>query len=258
MGMFSSHKRDGEPSLARRRRFTTYLAVAVALCLSGSLVYCFASIAKNSQKIAVSQISNLPTYESDDGSAKVTHRTADSVVLTKLLGMNEKDALAKVGHAPELVNQVIPDDSSVSEEKTYLLSDERVSSENKGIFLILGTDASGKVITAGYRAPFSALGFGAYSLSESIERAKVPQSVLEDAGVSFDAAVFAMPEDKDSYSTYESDGVTTVSQHLSFSGNTLAGPGSSWSAVVDYDYTEANDKRNLSYTRRYVEVRVHV
>ena len=83
------------------------------------------------------------------------------------------------------------------------------------------------------------------------------EKTLAEAGVDVAQGSVTLPEDKTSYSTYDTDGKTLIKEYCSFSDTVdIEGAPHEWSAVLSYDYTMANATGNLADTVRTIYVYV--
>ena len=114
---------------------------------------------------------------------------------------------------------------------------------------------SGKLTKCSFTCNTSALGYGALSFTDIINNAHVVENALAEAGVSVAVGSVVVPADRSSYTTYESDGVTTVSEKYNFTGSAKANSRScKWQALVNFDYSKANAKGNLAKTIRTIQI----
>ena len=83
------------------------------------------------------------------------------------------------------------------------------------------------------------------------------EKTLQKIGVGVPNEVVSLPENKDDYSTYASDGTTVVKERCSFEGTaTVNAVPCTWSAVLSYDYTTQILTGNLNDTVRVIYVYV--
>ncbi|MFR5091570.1 MAG: hypothetical protein ACLTDR_05720 [Adlercreutzia equolifaciens] len=62
-----------------------------------------------------------------------------------------------------------------------------------------------------------------------------------------------LPEDAESYTSFDTDGTTRTKEYCSFNGEVdIDGAPHAWSAVLSYDYSMANASDNLADTVRTI------
>ena len=244
--------------MAGSQRFTSTLVAKLCLvalvALAVLAVVLGARMAQIVTELSYAQTSNMVLSQAD--SSKVFRATSEVPDLVSLKGMTESEALAACGRGPSLMEEEAADESGVR-TCTYALTHDKVKAEDGEVRLVLSFDDEGKVVMAGFRAPFSCLGFGSLSMSEAVEEYRVLQTMLEDGGVTVNDDDLVLPEDPQSYSTYESDRVAVISQLCTFRGQCVGGGDVSWQGTLSYDYDKANETRNLAYTKRWAEIRLY-
>ncbi|MBQ3106096.1 MAG: histone-lysine N-methyltransferase, partial [Eggerthellaceae bacterium] len=162
-------------------------------------------------------------------------------------------ATAETTEAPEAADDGDPIETSV----TVSLTDEPVDVRTGTPTVYLGLDKDGLIIQAGYSASAALLGYGAYSFVDAVENNYIVERTLQEAGIAVPEGTAKLPDDKDEYRTYATDGTTIMKEHCPFSGSvSIQDVEYQWSSVLSYDYSVANagGASNLSDTIRIIYV----
>ena len=93
--------------------------------------------------------------------------------------------------------------------------------------------------------------FAAMSNAEDVRKCKRRPTAPPVSAVA--KGTVTLPSDKSAYTTYGSDGKTTVKDRSTFTGDTTVnGEECTWSSVLSYDYTTANLTGNVGDTIRVI------
>ena len=180
--------------------------------------------------------------------------------LSAILGKNQDEAISilKRGAQVTSTREATEEGSAVKSNVTVALTSEPADARTGGTPTVyLGLNADGVVIQAGYSASASALGFGSLSFADAVTNERVIEKTLAKIGVMIPENTVVLPENKDEYSTYASDGTTVVKERCSFEGGVdVDGVACTWSAVLSYDYTTQVLTGNLNDTVRVIYVYV--
>lgn len=189
---------------------------------------------------------------------EITKATSEVTDLVRLLGMDQPSALAAIGHGAIVTSEVAIDSDGLKREVVVTLSEEKGDALSGTPTVVLRFREDGSVGSATYGAPTSALGYGSLSFSDAISKVGIVGNVVHAAGLSTaDVSGVALPQDRASYSTYESDNKTLKTEQCTFSGSAGTDGGTyAWSVTLTYDYTHANQTGNLADTIRKVSVTV--
>lgn len=176
------------------------------------------------------------------------------------MGKTQDEAVAIIGHGAQALSSVEEDDedSDIKTSVTLVLNEDPAAPHSGYPSVTLGLDEDGKVIQVGYSAATSLLGYSGLSFADAITKQHVVENTLAEAGVSVAAGSLELPADKAEYSVYADDGVTLAREKCSFSGavdesNGVSGV-STWSAVLQYDYSNSNVSGNLNDTIRIINI----
>ena len=247
----------------RMRRILIAVIVLVILILValGVLTYAWMQESKN---IAVQQLQSQEAAEleeslsgdvSDDSGE--TEKVTDVPDLVSLLGMTEDEVVEAVGSGATVTreSEVNEEGNPVKTSVTIALTDEPADSRSGTPSVYLGLDEDGTVVKAGYSVATSSLGYGSLSFSDAVETEHIVEETLAEAGVDIDSDDVELPEDRDSYTSYDSDGTTVTKESCTFEGTAeIDGKEHEWSAQLLYDYTTANSSGNLADTLRYIYI----
>lgn len=214
---------------------------------------------QQTQEQAASSKDDIDAQAADDATA-TSAKHADVPDLSLILGKTQDEAIAALqrGATVTATREATEEDSVIKTNVTVSLTSEPADSRTGGTPTVyLGLDEDGNVIQAGYSASASALGFGTLSFSDAVTNERVIEKTLQKIGVNVPDDVVVLPENKDEYSTYASDGTTVVKERCSFEGSAeVGGVPCSWSAVLSYDYTTQVLTGNLTDTVRVIYVYV--
>lgn len=196
-------------------------------------------------------IADAPMHDAAESTAKL----ADVPNLAELIGKNQDEAISLIGRGALVTanDPVNEDDNPIKANLKVALTEEPADSKTGTPTVYLGVAEDGTVRQVGYSASASALGFGALSFADAVNSEHVVEKTLARIGAPVAEGSVALPENKDEYSTYASDGTTVVRERCSFEGETAVGETPCiWSSVVSYDYTTQVVTGNLNDTVRII------
>lgn len=249
----------------RLRRILIGVIIVLAVLLAAALVGVAAMVVTESQS-AVQMVANNQKASTDDlhdgvkDAATGTEKLVTAPDLAILLGKGQEDAIAAVGHGATITatREVNEEGNPVRTSLTVALAEEPADSRSGTPTVYLGLDETGAVVQAGYSAPTTSLGYGSLSFADAVSNEHVVEKTLQEAGVPVAEGTVVLPEDKASYSTYDSNGTTLVRESCTFGGQVdIGGSSRTWSATLSYDYTTANASDNLADTIRLIYVYVN-
>lgn len=195
--------------------------------------------------------------EDADEKEKVT-ATSEVVNLVSLLGLTKDEAVSHIGHGAAIESETPIEVGNLKSEVVVPLTEEQGDPKRGTPTVVLRLNEGGQVGWASYTAPTSALGYGTISFVDAIQSAHVIQNSLRAAGLTdLNPAVLNAPTDSASYSTYDTDGKTLITEQTSFNGTGKQGDGVyDWGATLTYDYSNANQSGNLADTIRRISISV--
>ena len=247
---------------SRRMRKVLIVVLALIVALIGALAYFSFLLFQEAQTQAsqqtlsqgVTDIDELKGEQAQD-SASSAKKEIEAPDLISVLGKTQDEALVIVERGATLISAtpVEEEGNPIKANLKVSLTDEPAASRSGTPTLYLDLDAQGHVISAGYSAAASSLGYGSTSFSDAIQNKKIIENTFEEAGLILPAGSVVLPEDKALYSTYATDATTLTNEQFSFTGTVeQGGIAYEWSAVLRYDYTAANSTGNLANTVRQV------
>ena len=248
----------------RRSLIVLIVLLLVGLCALGFFMY---RTFTESQEQAVQQTQEQTASSKDsisaaaaDDAAAVTAKQADVPDLSAIMGKTQDEAITILKRGAQVTaTQPVADEGSVIKSNvTVSLTSEPADSRTASTPTVyLGLNADGVVVQAGYSASASALGFGTLSFADAVTNERMIEKTLQKIGVGVPNEVVTLPENKDDYSSYASDGTTVVKERCSFEGTaTVNAVPCTWSAVLSYDYTTQILTGNLNDTVRVIYVYV--
>lgn len=268
-GRHAAPTAEDSPRMRRSQRMRRSLIVLIVLLLVGlcALGYFMYRTFTESQEQAVQQTQEQTESSKDsisaaaaDDAAAVTAKQADVPDLSAIMGKTQDEAITilKRGAQVTATQPVADEDSVIKSNVTVSLTSEPADSRTASTPTVyLGLNADGVVVQAGYSASASALGFGTLSFADAVTNERVIEKTLQKIGVGVPNEVVSLPENKDEYSSYASDGTTVVKERCSFEGSAVVNAvPCSWSAVLSYDYTTQILTGNLNDTVRVIYVYV--
>ena len=268
-GRHAAPTAEDSPRMRRSQRMRRSLIVLIVLLLVGlcALGFFMYRTFTESQEQAVQQTQEQTASSKDsisaaaaDDAAAVTAKQADVPDLSAIMGKTQDEAIAILKRGAQVTaTQPVADEGSVIKSNvTVSLTSEPADSRTASTPTVyLGLNADGVVVQAGYSASASALGFGTLSFADAVTNERVIEKTLQKIGVGVPNEVVSLPENKDDYSTYASDGTTVVKERCSFEGTaTVNAVPCTWSAVLSYDYTTQILTGNLNDTVRVIYVYV--
>ena len=259
-GRHAAPTAEDSPRMRRSQRMRRSLIVLIVLLLVGlcALGFFMYRTFTESQEQAVQQTQEQ-TASADDAAA-VTAKQADVPDLSAIMGKTQDEAITilKRGAQVTATQPVADEESVIKSNVTVSLTSEPADSRTASTPTVyLGLNADGVVVQAGYSASASALGFGTLSFADAVTNERVIEKTLQKIGVGVPNEVVTLPENKDDYSSYASDGTTVVKERCSFEGTaTVNAVPCTWSAVLSYDYTTQILTGNLNDTVRVIYVYV--
>lgn len=250
---------------SRRMRRILIVVIILLVLILAAMVYFGVQLYQEASSSAVQQalsaeqetnaIASEDASDSDDA-AKVT--TVPDLV--HLLGLTQDEAVEKLQHGatpaePRAVNE---EGNPIKTEVRVALTAEPADSRTGTPTVYLGLDKKGKVIQAGYSTSTSSLGYGSLSFTDAVRTEHIIEKTLAEAGVSVPDDAVVLPEDAESYTSFDTDGKTRTKEYCSFNGEVdIDGVPHAWSAVLSYDYSMANASDNLADTVRTIFIYVN-
>ncbi len=270
------HGKQAKPELAphlkksRRVRRILIVVAVLLVVLIVALGYFSFQLYKESQKSVVQQTqAQQSTHDvgslsdgssvSDSSSATVEKKT-EVPNLVNILGQTQDAAVTALAHGAKVTSSkdVNEEGNSVKKNVTVKLEAEPADSRSGTPTVYLGLDEEGKIIQAGYSAATSSLGYGSISFSDAVTNQHIVEKTLREGGVNAKDGDAVLPADKTQYTTYASDGTTRTKESCNFSGTAdVNGTAHSWSSVLLYDYSAANQSGNLADTIRVIYIYVN-
>lgn len=245
---------------SRRMRRILIVVIILIVVLIGALGY-FASMLINEAQNEATQQALSETIkdvdelkESDDASDETTKVTKaiEAPALKDVLGKTEDEAIEIIGHgATEISSTPVEEEGNPVKRSARLSLTDDPSDINSASTptVYLDLNEEGKIISAGYSAAVSSLGYDISSFADAINKNHVVENTLAEMGISVPEGEVTLPEDKSLYSKYDSTGDKLTSASYSFSGVVeIDGATYDWSAVVRFDYAKANSSGNLQDT----------
>lgn len=250
---------------SRKTRKTLTIIIVLLIVILLALGYFVFHLVSTSQTVAEQQTQSSATssHSLDTDTSKdantITSKKTDVPDLASVLDKTQDEAVAALGHGAQVRDSrdVNDEGSAIKKSVTVPLTDEPADSKTGTPSVYLGLNEEGRVIQAGYSTSTSALGYGAFSFVDMVQNNHVIERTLQDANVMVSEGAAVLPSDKAQYSTYASDGTTLTRERYSFSGDvTVNGAPCTWSAVLSYDYANANLTGNLADTVRVIYIYV--
>ena len=266
-GRHAAPELEASPRMRKSRRTRRVLIVLIVLLVIAAVVagYFMFKGFQESQQQAAQQVqeqvdpskSSLGSSQADDAVETVVKLT-DVPNLSEVLGKNTDDAVATLKRGATVIatNEAGDDEGAIKTNVTIALSEEPTDSSGTPT-VYLGLNEEGNAVQAGYSASAGALGFGSLSFADAVTNEHIIEKTLQKVGVEVPEGSAVLPENREEYSTFSTDGTTVTKERYSFAGDAnVNGEQCSWSAVLAYDYTKQIYSGNLSDTVRTVYVYV--
>ena len=250
---------------SRRMRRILIVVIILLVLILAAMVYFGVQLYKEASSSAVQQ--GLSSEQ--EGAAIASEDATDSADAAKvttvpdlvsLLGHTQQEAIDILQHGataaePRAVNE---EGNPIKSEVRVALTAEPADSRTGTPTVYLGLDADGKIIQAGYSTSTSSLGYGSLSFADAVRTEHIIEKTLAEAGVSVPEGAVELPEDAESYTSFDTDGTTRTKEYCSFNGEVdIDGAPHAWSAVLSYDYSMANASDNLADTVRTIFIYVN-
>ena len=270
-GRHAAPEVSATPRMRRSRRTRRVLIVFIILLIIAAGVFGFfiykgftesqqQAAQQVQEKVNQSDTAQIDDSKADDSATQQTAKLADVPDITQILGMKQDDAVNALKRGAKITGASAAgeDEGAIKTNVTVALLDEPADPRTGGTPTVyLGLNEEGVVVQAGYSASASALGFGSLSFADAVNNEHVIEKTLQKVGVEVPEGTVVLPANRDSYSTYATDGTTVTKERCSFAGDaTVNGQPCTWSAVLSYDYTTQVLTGNLSDTVRIIYVYV--
>ena len=247
---------DETPKAKKGITWLIVLAVVMALAAIGlAVAFAFNSASELHGFAAQDDAEALEEAQSDK--PKVTNASTQVINLVGLMGMSESDAVQKIGHGAAVQDEAPMSSVGFTDEETVVLTDEKGDALSGTPTVTLGFDSNGAVTAASYSAPTSLLGYGSLSFSDAVQKFHIVENLLGKVGLAgVEEGSVTLPDRKE-FSSYGPDKKTLTSETYTFNGTAQAdGVSYSWTATLDYDYTEANKTGDLANTVKKIAVSI--
>ncbi len=231
--------------------------VAIMVVLAVCLMVAFAFNSSREMHSFAAQDDTEAIEASKSSKPQVTNASTQVTNLIGLMGLSGDTAIAKIGHGAAVQDEAPMTSIGFSKEITVVLSDEKGDTLSGTPTVTLGLDAEGNVVAASYSAPTSLLGYGNIAFADAVQKFHIVENILAKAGLTTVTKGSVELPQKSEYSSYGPDRKTLTSETYTFDGTAeMTGTSYSWTATLDYDYTEANKKGDLAYTVKKIAVSV--
>lgn len=250
---------------SRRMRRILIVVIILLVLILAAMVYFGVQLCKEASSSAVQQAlsseQEVAAIASEDATDSADAAKVTTVPdLVSLLGHTQQEAIDILQHGataaePRAVNE---EGNPIKSEVRVALTAEPADSRTGTPTVYLGLDADGKIIQAGYSTSTSSLGYGSLSFADAVRTEHIIEKTLAEAGVSVPEGAVELPEDAESYTSFDTDGTTRTKEYCSFNGEVdIDGAPHAWSAVLSYDYSMANASDNLADTVRTIFIYVN-
>lgn len=180
--------------------------------------------------------------------------------LCEQIGKTVDQACQNIGQGATVVStsSSINDYNSGAISETHINLNNESGNEKSGTPNIIAyTNRSGRIVKISFSCNVWLLGYGNYSYIDMVNNFHIIEKTLNEAGLSVDEGSVKTPENRELYTTYDSDGTTTIMQNWTFSGSSFKnGKTYSWSSNLVFDYSIANSKGDLSETIRTITIAI--
>lgn len=253
---------------SRRMRRILIAAIVLVFLLFGALIYGTYLFWETAGQEAVQQtvdkdpvdVDELKDEDGTEDAASVTTAKTTVPNLVSLIGKTQEEAIAAIGMGALAVSSTPTEEEGnpIKSNVKISLTDEPGDTRSGTPSVYLGLSEEGVILSAGYSAAISGLGYGSVSFADAVESQDIVENVFEKAGLAIPEGQVVLPDDKTVYSEYASDKTTLVSENYSFSGDVEQdGVPYKWSSVLQYDYTAANASGKINDTVRQIYIYVN-
>lgn len=254
----------------KSRRMKRILIVVVILLIALIAALCFLAFQfmSTAQELAVQQSVQQSTQDVDAMKNEKTNDSSSSQArkttvpdLTLLVGKTQDEVLKQLvdyGASATSVVEVNEEGNPIKQRVTIALTTEPGDSRSGTPTVYLGLNDQGLTHQAGYSTPIASLGYGSISYLDAVTNERIIEKTLNEAGLKVEEGTVQLPGDKTVYSTYASDGTTLVKEDWTFEGSLeQGGKNYTWSSVLMYNYTLANQSGLLADTVRQIYVYIN-
>lgn len=246
---------DETPKAKKGVMWLIVLAVLMALvAIALAVAFAFNSASELRGFAAQDDTEAIEAASSDK--PQVTNAQTQVINLVGLMGLSADDAVKKIGHGAAVQDEAPMSSLGFTNEETVVLTDEKGDALSGTPTVTLGLDANGAVAAASYSAPTSLLGYGNLSFVDAVSKFHIVETMLAKVGLSgVEEGSVSLPSDRKEFSECGPDRKTMTSETYTFNGTAQAdGASYSWTATLDYDYTQANETGNLANTVKKITV----
>lgn len=257
-----------EQKKSRRMKRVLIVVIILLIALIGALAFLAFQFISTAQELAVQQAVQQTTEDVDAMKNEKTNDSSNSQArkttvpnLTALTGKTEAEVLALLadyGASTTSAAEVNEEGNPVKRKITIALTTEPGDSRSGTPTVYLGLNDQGVTHQAGYSAPIASLGYGSISYLDAVTNERIVEKTLNEAGLKVQEGTVQLPGDKTLYSTYASDGTTLVKEDWTFEGELeQEGKKYTWSSVLMYNYTLANQSGLLADTVRQIYIYIN-
>ena len=250
---------------SRRMRRILIVVIILIVLLIGALGYFAFMLMNEAQNEATQQVLTENTKDVDELKESDTNDEITSVTKTikapnikDILGKTEEEAIEHIGHGATEISSIAVDEEGNPVKRNVRLSltdDPSDANSASTPTVYLDINEEGYIVSAGYSAAISSLGYDISSFADAINKHHVVEYTLAEMGLNVTVGEVVLPEDKSLYNKYDSTGDKLTAASYSFSGVIeIDGVTYDWSAVVRFDYAKANSSGNLQDTTAQIYV----
>lgn len=230
--------------------------IIAIIVLVAVLVVLIATFSKASANLGIQQqwSSGKDSFDKAYEIAASDKETPDKTLyipnLVEQLGKTVDQAVANIGQGATIV-------SSTTSETVINLNNESGNDKAGTPSIIATTNRSHRITKISFSCNTWLLGYANYSFVDYVDNLHIVEKTLTEAGLNVESGKVKVPDNRASWTTYDSDGTTVVMESCDFSGNQWQdGRNYKWSSNLNFNYSLANSKGDLSETIRLITITI--
>lgn len=243
-------------NLLKNQKSPVIVCIIAIVVLCALLVFLIASHANAEANLGKQQqwTSGKDSFDRAYEIAAMDKETPDKTLyipnLVEQLGRTVGEAIANIGQGATVV-------SSTSTETVINLNNESGNEKAGTPSIVATTNRSHRIVKISFSCNTTLLGYGNYSFVDYVDNQHIIEKSLSEAGLKIDEGKVKAPENRATFTSYDSDGTTVVMESCDFSGNEWQnGRNYKWTSNLNFNYSLANSKGDLAETVRLITISI--
>ena len=243
-------------NLLKNQKSPVIVCIIAIVVLCGLLVFLIASHSSAEANLGKQQqwTSGKDSFDRAYEIAASDKETPDKTLyipnLVDQLGKTVDEAVANIGQGATVI-------SSIPTETVINLNNESGNDKAGTPSIVVTTNRSRTITKIQFSCNTTLLGYGNYSFVDYVDNLHVIEKSLTEAGLKVDEGSVKAPDNRTTYTSYDSDGTTVVMESCNFSDTQWQkGRSYKWTSNLNFNYAIANAKGDLSETVRTLTISI--